>query len=239
MTNRRKFAVFDIDGTLIRWQLFHAIVHHLGVHGYIPASEHAAIKAARMTWKRRVSKDNFRDYEHVLVQAYRAALKDIDPEAYQYIVNEVFEEYKDQTFVYTRDLIKDLKGQGYLLFAISGSQQDIITKLAHHHGFDEALGATLEMSKGRFTGKLITPVLDKPTALREIVQRHDATFDGSIGVGDSEGDIPMLEMTANPIAFNPSAGLFTHAKSKGWKVVVERKNVVYKLEQKDDTYVLD
>lgn len=238
MTTPKKFAVFDIDGTLIRWQLFHAIVHHLGVHGHISPKTHADIKAARMIWKNRDSNDDFRNYEHVLVRAYCAALKDIDPTAYDSIVDEVFDEYKDQTFVYTRDLVRSLKARGYLLFAISGSQQEIIQKLAAHHGFDDAIGAVLETKAGKFTGEIITPVLDKPTALRSLMEKHAVTAKGSIGVGDSASDTPMLEMVEMPIVFNPSAELFETAKARAWKIIVERKNVIYTLEPRDGTYIL-
>ena len=238
MAEQRKFAVFDIDGTLIRWQLFHAIVHHLGKHGHIPPSTHEAIKAARMTWKNRGGNDGFRAYESVLVHAYKAALQDIAPESYQLIVEEVFDEYKDQTFVYTRDLVKSLRKQGYLMFAISGSQQDIIQKLATYHGFDDAIGATLEQQEGRFTGAINTPVLDKPTALHKLISKHNATLRGSIAVGDSESDISMLQVAETAIAFNPSAGLFEAAKESGWKIIVERKNVIYQLEAQDGSYIL-
>jgi phosphoserine phosphatase len=48
-------------------------------------------------------------------------------------------------------------------------------------------------------------------------------------VGDTDGDIPLLESVARPICFNPNQRLFTHAKRVGWDVVVERKDVIYKL----------
>lgn len=236
--SQRKFAVFDIDGTLIRWQLFHAIVHQLGKHGHIPAAVHQAIHHARMDWKNRNSNDGFRAYEQVLVRAYIDALTDISPSAYAVIVDEVFDEYKDQTFVYTRDLIRSLKQQGYVLFAISGSQQDIVQKLAAHHGFDDAIGAHLVQHNGHFTGDIVSPVHDKPTALKQLIQKHHVAQTGSIGVGDSEGDISMLAMVEQAIAFNPSRGLLEHAQTAGWKIVVERKNVVYELEAKDGSYLL-
>ena len=37
----------------------------------------------------------------------------------------------------------------------------------------------------------------------------------------------------NPIAFNPDFKLATYAKKKKWKIVVERKNVVYKIKDFD------
>lgn len=81
----RPFAVFDIDGTLIRWQLFHAIVHSLGKHGHMPADAHERIKKARMDWKLRKTNVGFGVYEEVLVKEYLAALKQISTEQYALI----------------------------------------------------------------------------------------------------------------------------------------------------------
>lgn len=236
METQPKFAVFDIDGTLIRWQLFHAITHGLGKHGYIPASTHEAIRTARMNWKTRGG--NFKSYEKVLVHAYLSAITEVRPDDYRAIVDEVFEEYKDQTYIYTRDLVASLKKQGYLLFSISGSQTDIVKKLADYYGFDDVVAAELEEVDGRFTGKDFSPIHDKQAALETLVKRHDATYAGSIAVGDSEGDIPMLSMVERAIAFNPSRELFTVAAKEGWQIVVERKNMVYQLDNHDGTYVL-
>ncbi|MDB5164640.1 MAG: family hydrolase, partial [Candidatus Saccharibacteria bacterium] len=41
-----------------------------------------------------------------------------------------------------------------------------------------------------------------------------------------------------PIAFNPSKDLFEHAQKEGWNVVLERKNMVYRLEPQDGRYQL-
>lgn len=228
-SERPPFAVFDIDGTLIRWQLYHAVVHALGKNGYIPAATHEKIRAARFAWKNRLSPEGFDEYETTLVHAYIAALKDINPTDYRLIVDSVFEEYKDQTFTYTRDLAKKLKKQGYLLFAISGSQQEIVERLALHHGFDAAAGAVLETKEGAFTGEISTPIFDKRAALQRLVEQFKATTTGSYAVGDSLSDLPMLEMVEKPIVFNPDQKLYAKAKKRGWPVVVERKNVVYEL----------
>ena len=235
---KRRFAVFDIDGTLIRWQLFHAIVHHLGKRGYIPEAAHARIRAARAEWKRRTTDHGFGASEMVLVQEYIAALKNIEQADYDAIVQEVFDEYKDQTFTYTRDLIAKLKTEGYMLLAISGSQFEIIEKLAQHFGFDAAVGATLEQIDGKYSGVIDTPIFDKAAVLKRLIDEHDLTTDGSYAVGDSKSDVPMLEMVENPVAFNPDKEFFEIAKSHDWKIVVERKNMVYGLAPLDGRYVL-
>ena len=233
-----KFAVFDIDGTLIRWQLFHAIVHELGKQGYMDETSHQKIRNARMKWKNRGNPDSFKEYETVLLGEYMVALQTIPPEQYHRAVEKVFDIYKDQLFVYTRSLLQQLKKAGYLLFAISGSQDEIVQKLAAYHGFDAAVGAKLITIEGKYTGHVESPVHSKDTALRELVSTYGASFTGSIAVGDSVSDIAMLELVAQPIAFNPEAALYAHAKKHGWKIVVERKNVVYELDHTNKGYMV-
>ncbi len=228
-SQNRKFAVFDIDGTLIRWQLYHAVVHKLGKAGQLAPGDFEAINAARMEWKNRRTGEEFHIYEADLVERFKAALPRIDPAAYDRAVQEVFDKYKDQTFTYTRDLVRSLKDKGYLLFAISGSPREVIELLARHHGFDDAIGSTLVRSDGRFTGESTTPIFDKKAALDLLVAKHGASYRESYAVGDSISDAPMLAAVTHPIAFSPDQNLFKIAKQKHWPVIVERKNVVYEL----------
>ena len=225
----KKFAAFDIDGTLIRWQLFHAIVHHLGKSGFISAQRHNDIRAARMTWKNRGGEDAFASYEATLVDVYLESLKSIPPADYFAVVDAVFDEYKDQLFVYTRTLLHKLKNDGYTLFAISGSQDEIVQKLANYHGFDAAVGARLEIRDGLFTGKIETPIHDKAAVLDALIAEHGVNHSGSIAVGDSDSDIAMLSAVEYPIAFNPEKRLYNYAIQHKWGIAIERKNVVYEL----------
>lgn len=225
----RPFAVFDIDGTLIRWQLFHAIVHGLGKAGHLLPGAHEQIRAIRMEWKNRRTNHGFHDYETVLVKAYLKSLPSIKHRDYIRVVDAVYDEYKDQTFTYTRDLVKRLKKDGYLLFAISGSQQEVVDRLARYHGFDDAIGATLVAKDGRFTGETTSPIFDKAAALNTLVSQHNATYRGSYAVGDSLSDASMLAAVPHPIAFNPDQALYEKATAEQWPIVVERKNVVFEL----------
>lgn len=234
----RKFAAFDIDGTLVRWQFFHAIVHELGRQGLIDSQTHRAIKAARMDWKQREHEESFRAYENVLVRGYLDALERISESDHAAVIDSVFEEYRDQLFTYTRDLLLQCKKDGRLIFAISGSHELVLKKLADHLGIDDFIGAAFEFKAGRYTGVSRTPINDKAGAMRKLVEKHGATFKDSITIGDSESDISMLELADQPIAFNPSKGLFTVAKEQGWPIVIERKNMVYKLESTNGQYIL-
>jgi len=235
----KKFAVFDIDGTLIRWQLYHAIADVLAKKGYIDAESYADMREARMYWKRRSHANSFKDYEKSVVAAYDKAVTKLTVDQFLEAANLIFEEYKDQVYTFSRSLIDDLKRKNYTLLAISGSQKEIVQLIADYYGFDDCVGSTYERKDNSFTGRKQIASQDKSTILRELVEKHGLNMKGSIAVGDTESDIPMFEMVEQPIALNPTRGLFEHAKRQGWKVVVERKNMVYELRRdKDGQYIL-
>lgn len=239
MSGSRPFAVFDIDGTLIRWQLYHALADELAHLGHLDAKQFQTVRDARMAWKRRADNDAFNAYEQTLVQLIEGALSGIRVSDLQAACRSVIAEYKDQVYTYTRDLISELRTQNYLLFAISASQLEIVQLLAEYYELDDYGGSVYAVKDGHFTGqKTILKSEQKPIYLEKLVERNQATWQGSVGVGDSESDIPMLERVEQPIAFNPTRKLFEHASSKQWPIVVERKNMIYRLEPNNGTYYL-
>jgi HAD superfamily hydrolase (TIGR01490 family) len=234
----RPFAVFDIDGTLIRWQLYHAIADTLAKKGYADAKAYQAVRDARMSWKRREASEAFKTYETHLVEFYNRLLENLSVEHFAEAAETVFEEYKDQVYVFSRELIKNLKRQNYLLFALSGSQLEIVEKIANYYGFDDFIGTTYERSGKYYTGNFIAHISHKDAVLKKLVARHQATYAGSIALGDSAGDISMLEAVQQAIAFNPERKLFDYAAARGWRIVVERKNMIYQMEDNHGQYHL-
>jgi len=235
----KPFAVFDIDGTIIRWQMFHAVIDKLAKQGTISPKTYQKIQEARRQWRVRTHEESFMEYELTLVGYFKDTLKGLSVAAHNQAAQEVFEEYKDQVYRYTRGLIKELKAKGYVLLAISGSPAEAVTPFAKYYGFDDFVASQYGNNGIVYTGEVVSPVGKKDQALKQLIQKHGLEVQGSIGVGDSEGDIAMLELVAHPIAFNPSKKLLAHTKQKGWKLVIERKNVVYELSNQDGVYVLE
>jgi HAD superfamily hydrolase (TIGR01490 family) len=228
----RPFAVFDIDGTILRWQLYHAIGDEMAKHGLIDEAEFSLVMKARMNWKKRRGEDSFSDYEHKLVRVFDNSLKGVDVKDFKEITGYVFDKYKDQVYTYTRNLIIDLKNKDYLLFAISGSPEMIVKLFSQYYGFDDCAGSIYEIKNDKFTGKKELSIGKKAEILKSMVKSYDSTYKDSIAVGDSEGDIAMLKLVATPIAFNPSHNLLNEAKKNdNWQVVIERKNVIYELKR--------
>lgn len=234
----KKFAVFDIDGTLIRWQLYHAIVDQLASHGHLGKNAKQTLHDARMTWKNRESPKAFSQYEKILISVYEDSIHNINLVDFDQLVNNTIEEYKNQTHTYTRDLLKSLKSKKYFLIAISGSHHELVEKLANYYGFDAWQGTEYERIGQNFSGNKFVPSLDKAKALRKIIEKNQLSMPGSYAIGDSQSDASMLKVVDNPIAFNPNQELYKIAKNNNWQIVVERKNVVYRLNLVDNVYQL-
>lgn len=225
----RKFAVFDIDGTLIRWQLYHAIVDQLAKQGYLEENAKQKLKKARLAWKKRQHSQAFSEYEKIIIQLYEEAIETLSTADFDTLVVAVIDQYKDQVYTYTRDLLKELRGQGYFLITISGSHNELVEKLATYYGFDAFAGTKYERDGDKFSGQKFVASLYKAEILKEIVKKNNLSYDDSYGVGDSQSDKAFLELVENPIAFNPNRELYEKATANGWTIVVERKNVIYEL----------
>jgi HAD superfamily phosphoserine phosphatase-like hydrolase len=135
-----------------------------------------------------------------------------------------------RTYRYTRDLIKDLRSKDFYLVAISQSPKTVLDEFCTALGFDKVYGRIYELGpRDLFTG-LVTEedfIKDKSLVVRRVLERTGLSREGSIGVGDTEGDIPLLESVDIPICFNPNMFLYSYAKERKWPVMVERKDVVY------------
>lgn len=230
MEKKRPVAVFDIDGTVFRWSLFLDLVDRLIENGVFPKEVRNEYEGARLKWLDR--KGEYETYVMKVVDMFGEQLKGAPFEDVANAAGEVIEEKKDRTYRYTRDLIKNLKKEGYFLLAISHSPKFIVDGFGYEAGFDKTYGFFYQTgASDRFTGDIEDEDLirNKAAILQRAVRKENLTFERSIGVGDTESDISMLEMVETPIAFNPNQKLLEHARRRGWKVVVERKDVIYEL----------
>lgn len=237
MNHARKFAVFDIDGTLYRWQLFHELVQELTLADVFPDNTFRVIDQAWNDW--RGGNMSFHDYEMLVVETLTKYLPLVPVQVFDAACEKVVAQSAHKLHAYPRQLLYQLKEQGYFILAISGSQQELLERFGKLHGFDAVAGAIYERKDGHFTGTVERMTIGrKHEVLREMIETHDLTPDDSIAIGDSDGDVAILELTERPIAFNPSEGLFNHAKQHGWSIVIERKNIAYRMERQDDALVL-
>ena len=237
MTDKRplEVAVFDIDGTIFRSSLLIELVEALIQEGIFPKEARKTYSDAYNRWIAREGsvKTGFSYYEYVskVVAAYRKYLKGVRRADVWAVAEKVLGFHRARVYRYTRDLLKKLRRTHYLL-AISHSPYEIVAPFAKSLHFDKVYAMVYEVdAKVRFTGNVLYEdiILNKEEILKRAVEKNNLTLKGSVGVGDTESDIAFLKYVERPICFNPSMKLFKYAKAHKWEVVVERKDVIYRL----------
>lgn len=227
---KRKVAVFDVDGTIFRSSLLIEIVERLIFIGAFPEEVRDEFEAKHEKWLNREG-----DYDEYIQAVVRSFLKHLKGMQYKILADAaefVVDEHWKRVYRYTRDLLGELKEKDYFLLAVSHSPKTILDKFCPRLGFDKVYGTLYETgAESAFTGEIMEShlIFNKAAVLKRAVEKENLTLAHSIGVGDTESDIPFLEMVAKPICFNPNSKLYRHAKREGWKVVVERKDVIYQL----------
>jgi HAD superfamily hydrolase (TIGR01490 family) len=224
----KKVAIFDIDGTIFRSSLVIELTDAFIQEGVFSSRVRRFYALAHKNWLDR--KGPYEEYINAVVMAFRKNIKGILFKEFLRIAKKVVTLQRNRTYIYSRDLIKKLKKKSYFLLAISHSPKKIVEEFCKKLGFNKVYGQIYEIDKQkRFTGKVLylDLIIDKAKVLKRAVEKEKLTLRGSVGVGDTESDIAFLKMVEDPICFNPNKKLYQYAKQHGWKVIVERKDVVY------------
>lgn len=230
MQTKRPVAVFDIDGTVFRSSLLIELVEELMARGIFPEAARKSYKDAQEDWLNR--KGEYGPFISKVVGSFAKYAKGLPYGDLADVAGEIIEARKGYTYRYTRDLVKELKAKGYYLLAISHSPKFIVDGFAYELGFDKSYGTFYESgASGRFTGEIADEhlIMNKASILMRALEKEKLSLHGSVGVGDTESDISMLQMVEDPIAFNPNRLLYRHAKKHLWRIVVERKDVIYEI----------
>jgi HAD superfamily hydrolase (TIGR01490 family) len=230
MKKERPVAVFDIDGTTFRSSLLIELVDRLIQKGLFPQETRHEFESERIRWLDRTS--DYEAYIGKVVSVFGTRIKGLSFGEVANTAGEVIEEKKDRVYRYTRDLVKTFKTKGYFLLAVSHSPKFMADGFGYEAGFDKVYGTFYATGPtDSFTGEIEDKelIFNKAAIVRRAVRKENLTLEKSVGVGDTESDIGMLELVETPIAFNPNQALYTHAKRRKWKIVVERKDVVYEL----------
>ena len=226
----KKVAIFDIDGTIFRSSLLIEVVRALIEGKIFPQKTRFIYEKSYQDWLDR--KGLYETYILDVVRAFEENLHTVKHADFMRMVGQVIAFHKNRTYVYTRDLIAELKKKGYFILAISHSPKELLDEFCAQWGFDKVYGRVYEVgSNGKFTGNTLykEEISDKAKILKRFIEKEGLSLKDSYGVGDSESDIKFLTFVDNPICFNPNKKLYEHAKKHGWKVVVERKDVIYEI----------
>jgi FAD synthetase len=227
-----KLAIFDIDGTLFRSSLVRELIGQLVDDKVFPQTARQQIEKDYRAWLDRHG--SYEAYLWKFIEVYYKTVTGKRQRDIEHAATALLKSKRNQVYRFTRQLMRRTKRRGYFLVAISGSPMDIVAPFAKYFGFDAAYGRIYEVKGGRYTGRVLNDAImneQKDSIVKEFIQQSGLKVDlkKSLAVGDTETEIPVLNMVGQPIVFNPNQKLANYAQKKRWPIIVERKDVVYHL----------
>ena len=224
-------AIFDIDGTVFRSSLTIELVEGLIAHEVFSPKVREEYRREYEAWLNRHG--TYEEYMYAVVEAFVRHIKGTHYEDFMRVVEDVVARTHGRVYRFTRDLIADLKAEGYYLLAVSQSPKAVLDQFCGTLGFDKTYGRFYELGPSdRFTGVVQDEHLigNKANIVRRAVEKEGLTLEGSYGIGDTADDVAFLELVRYPICFNPNHELYQHAKLNNWRVIVERKDVIHEIQ---------
>ncbi|MBN8688610.1 MAG: HAD-IB family phosphatase [Chitinophagales bacterium] len=186
----RKVAIFDMDNTLLRASFIHTAANEFGLKKELldiqTTQSNPFIRTKQIA---RLLKG--RDFSELI------RLADAIP-----------------VTVYTPQIIKTLKENGFVVGLVSDSYDCITNHFKNKFGFDFSLGNELEFSKSVATGEVKIPSFYlshdhsactheycKTHALTHICKRFDVPLSDTLAIGDSENDICIIKKSGIGVSF--------------------------------------
>ena len=229
-------AFFDIDGTLYREGLIAEIFKKLVKYEIIePERWYNDVRPEYQRWDKR--QGNYDNYLLKMADIYIEAIKGLHKSQVEFIAKAVVNQKGDRVYTYTRDRIKWHKEQGHILITISGSPVELVREMALKHGFDDYKGAAYMLDEEHFYTGDVVPMWDsksKKEAIHHFADKYNLDLEKSYAYGDTAGDFTMFQLVGSPVLVNPTRELIQKVQENEETriktiIVVERKDVVYKL----------
>ena len=229
-------AFFDIDGTIARESLM--IEHFKRLIKYEILDESIWVDNVKQLYMEYVNRYGAYDaYIEALSEKYRSDLKGFDVRYNKFIAEQSIKKVFERVYVFSRNQLEFHKANGHLIFFISGSPDFLVKEMAEKYDVTEFRATKyLYDEDGKFTGEIV-PMWHsegKDEVCNEIIEKYDIDIEKSYAYGDTTGDLSMLRRFGNAYTINPSNKLLQRIKndeelSKKVNIIVERKDVIYKL----------
>jgi len=225
---KKKLAVFDIDGTIFRKNLHFELLTELVYSGVFTKTTREELTEMYGDWVNQ--RHTYEQHRDKMVELYKENIVGCREADIKKIAKKVVGLNSQRVYIFTKGLIEELRRDHHLVI-ISGSPIEIVSEYAKNFQFDDFFGSIYKIdSKNFYTGEeVFVPVWDKGKVIRDFAKEHKFSLKNSVGVGDTESDAKFLELMTRPVAFNPNKGLKAIAEFEDWEIVVERKDVIYKI----------
>lgn len=232
-------AFFDIDGTIYREGLITEVFKKIIKYELVDEKKwYEEVRPAFLNWDKR--QGDYDTYLIKMVDIYVEAIKGVSKNHIDHVARKVIEQKGDRVYTFSRERIKWHKSNGHIVIAISGSPLELVKEMSAKYNMDDYRGTIYKLnSNNEYSGDII-PMWDsdsKEKAIFELKNKYDIDLKSSFAYGDTSGDFTMFKHVGIPYAINPTRELIekicTDSEvSNKINVIVERKDVTYKLDIK-------
>ena len=212
-------AFFDMDKTLLSISSTTLWTRHMRARGELPLRDLMRIVGALMRYKLgqldmvETTRNFVRDLADQPEELHEAKTRRwVADELVQYVAEE------------GRAWLESHRRLGHRVALITASPRYTADPLAEALGLapEDVLATRFEVRDGRFTGRLLDPMLygaGKLSAAAAYARQHGLSLAASFFYTDSISDLPLLENVGHPVAVNPDRSLRRLAEAKGWSIV--------------------
>ncbi|GII93655.1 phosphoserine phosphatase SerB [Sinosporangium siamense] len=181
----KRLVVMDVDSTLIQGEVIELLAAHAGCLAEVEKVTSAAMRGEL-------------DFAQSLRE--RVSLLAGLPE-------EVFERVRNEVVLTpgARTLVRTLKRLDYRFAIVSGGFTQITDSLVADLGIDYSAANTLEVEKGKLTGRVVGEIVDRPgkaRALLRFAEQANIPVSQTVAIGDGANDLDMIAAAGLGIAFN-------------------------------------
>jgi len=223
-------ALFDCDGTLFSAQFGRGLMKYSSDHGRkgIARVYYASLVIPYFLNKYGLLNDE--SFNRSVTSRLAWMVKGLTEQEFSSISEWIVKEHAlptERSEVTVR--LRDHQSKGHAILLVSGWLTPSLELLGAHYKANGVVGTKLEFKDGRYTGRIIPPVItgaDKDHYARKFFSdnKFDIDWEASYAYADSITDTDLFNMVGHPVAVNPDEKLYKLATSKNWEVIGEPKS---------------
>lgn len=214
---RRVASFFDFDGTTSERQMLIELMIEISERFPDRRQVLEPLIVALQLYKT----ERTYDYLPVISAAVNAigpAFQGLREDEVRQIAAVVLQRYGKMTYLFPRTVLQCIVSQPIeergLIVGITGSPRELAEPFGALLGFDLVIATKLEVVDGYYTGDCDDRVVhNKGDVVDALTHRFDLDLKGSMALGDSFSDLPMLRRVGFPFAVNPQAKLLQHVRT--------------------------
>ncbi|NIS81241.1 MAG: HAD-IB family hydrolase [Anaerolineales bacterium] len=218
-------ALFDIDGTLFTAPMGRGFIRFANLNSRRKKALRYLASVMPLYYLYKFKLISEEKLHHVAIERMASLIEGYDlsegAEVFDWVANEFVFPSGRRTVL---GRWEDHRRQGHMLVIVSSGLLPCLERIASRLKAHHVIGTKLEVIAGRYTGRIVPPVM-----IGRQKGRHPPQFmasrgieidwDASYAYADSIHDLPMLELVGMPVAVHPDPSLNQLARRRNWEIL--------------------